>query len=174
MPFFGKAFIGCIAHEHPLGLSGRAADPQLAVVTLSGEVPVAPRVPRRCPDLDHDSRGPAAAGQLPRACTIVDLGARSALRSGELLAALGALGGSTVLTEGGPRLLGVLVADNALDELFLTVSPVLAGRAETSSSGPVAAQELQPARAEQAELVSVRRRASYLFLRYQFRGKETL
>jgi riboflavin biosynthesis pyrimidine reductase len=40
-----------------------------------------------------------------------------------------------VLTEGGPRLLGVLIADYALDELFLTVSPVLAGRAETSRPG---------------------------------------
>jgi riboflavin biosynthesis pyrimidine reductase len=154
---------------------GRAADPQLAVVTLSGEVPVAhPAFRAGALILTTTAGARRLQGQLPRACTIVDLGERSVLRAGELLAALGALGGSTVLTEGGPRLLGVLVADNALDELFLTVSPVLAGRAETSRSGLVAAQELLPARAEQAELVSVRRRASYLFLRYRLRSKETL
>jgi riboflavin biosynthesis pyrimidine reductase len=90
-----------------------------------------------------------------------------------LLAAVQAHGGATVLTEGGPRLLGRLVADDLLDELFLTVSPVLAGRAETSRPGLVAARELLPGRAEQAELVSVRQRGSYLFLRYQLCRKET-
>ena len=72
---------------------------------------------------------------------------------------------ATVLTEGGPRLLGRLVTDDLLDEVFLTVSPVLAGRAETSRPGLVAAQELLPARAtEQAELISVCHRRSYLCL----------
>lgn len=33
-----------------------------------------------------------------------------------------------VLTEGGPRLTASLVAENLLGELFLTLSPVLAGR----------------------------------------------
>jgi riboflavin biosynthesis pyrimidine reductase len=58
-----------------------------------------------------------------------------------------------VLTEGGPRLLG---DDGRLDELFLTVSPVLA-----------AARELLPCR---AELLAVGRLGSYLFLRYAMRG----
>jgi hypothetical protein len=51
-------------------------------------------------------------------------------------------------------------------------SPVLAGRAETSRPGLVAAQELLPARAEPADLVSVRQRDAYLFLRYRLRSKE--
>jgi riboflavin biosynthesis pyrimidine reductase len=71
---------------------------------------------------------------------------------------------ATALTEGGPRLLGRLVTDDLLDEFFLTVSPVLAGRAETSRPGLVAAQELLPARAEEAELISVCHRRSYLCL----------
>jgi riboflavin biosynthesis pyrimidine reductase len=151
---------------------GRAADPQLAVVTLSGEVPSAhPAFAAGAIILTTTAGARRLQGRLPHGCTIVDLGARPTLRPGELLAALGTLGGSTVLTEGGPRLLGVLVADNAVDELFLTVSPVLAGRSEASRSGLVAAQELLPARLEQAELVSVRRRASYLFLRYRLRSK---
>ena len=151
---------------------GRATDPQLAVVTLSGEVPSAhPAFAAGALILTTTAGARRLQGRLPRGCTIVDLGARQTLRSGELLAALGTHGGSSVLTEGGPRLLGMLVADSALDELFLTISPVLAGRAETSRSGLVAAQELLPARVEQAELMSVRRRASYLFLRFQLRSK---
>ena len=71
-----------------------------------------------------------------------------------------------VLTEGGPRLLGQLAAGRLLDGLFLTVSPVLAGRADTSRSGLVAARELLPGRIEPTELLTVRRRGSYLFLRY--------
>jgi riboflavin biosynthesis pyrimidine reductase len=151
---------------------GRATDPQLAVVTLSGEVPTAhPAFRAGAIILTTTAGARRLQGRLPHGCTIVDLGERTTLQSGELLAALGVPGGSMVLTEGGPRLLGVLVADEALDELFLTVSPVLAGRAETSRSGLLAAQELLPARAEQADLMSVRQRASYLFLRYRLRSK---
>ncbi len=153
---------------------GRAADPQLAVVTLSGEIPTAhPALCAGALILTTAAGARRLRGRLPRACTIVDLGDRPTLRSEELLAALRTLGGATVLTEGGPRLLGVLVADDVLDELFLTVSPVLAGRAETSRPGLVAAQELLPARMQQADLVSVRQRASYLFLRYRLRSSET-
>lgn len=153
---------------------GRAADPQLAVVTLSGELPAThPAVRTGALILTTSAGARRLEGRLPRACTIVDLGDRPTLRSGELLAALRTLGGTTVLTEGGPRLVGVLVADQALDELFLTVSPVLAGRAETSRPGLVAAQELLPARTQQADLVSVRLCGSYLFLRYQLRSKQT-
>jgi riboflavin biosynthesis pyrimidine reductase len=153
---------------------GRPADPQLAVVTLSGEVPTGhPAVRAGALILTTTTGARRLEGRLPRACTIVDLGDRPTLRSEELLAALRTLGGATVLTEGGPRLLGALVGDDALDELFLTVSPVLAGRAETARPGLVAAQELLPARTETAELVSVRQCASYLFLRYRLRSKET-
>jgi riboflavin biosynthesis pyrimidine reductase len=153
---------------------GRAADPQLAVVTLSGDVPAGhPALRAGALILTTTTGALRLQGRLPAACTVVDLGDRTTLRSGELLAALRTVGGATVLTEGGPRLLGVLVADNALDELFLTVSPVLAGRAETSRPGLVAAQELLPARTQQADLVSVRQCASYLFLRYRLRSKET-
>jgi riboflavin biosynthesis pyrimidine reductase len=77
-----------------------------------------------------------------------------------------------VRTKGGPRLLGQLVADGLLDELFLTVSPVLAGRADTSRSGLVAARELLSGRAELAGLVSVRQRGSYLLPQYRLHRKE--
>jgi riboflavin biosynthesis pyrimidine reductase len=45
----------------------------------------------------------------------------------EAIAALGRLGYRRILTEGGPSLLGQLAAASLLDELCLTVSPVLTG-----------------------------------------------
>ena len=84
-----------------------------------------------------------------------------------MLAAVRTRGGGMVLTEGGPRLLGQLAADGRLDELFLTVSLVLAGRGDSSRPGLAAARELLPGR---AELLAVGRSGSYLFLRYAMRG----
>ncbi|MEV8064754.1 pyrimidine reductase family protein [Streptomyces sp. NPDC085995] len=51
--------------------------------------------------------------------------------------ALAGLGHTRLLTEGGPRLLGQLVASEVLDELCLTVSPMLtAGDAQRIAGGP--------------------------------------
>jgi len=153
---------------------GRAVDPQLAVVTARGEVPAAhPAVRDGALILTTRAGAGRLRGRLPHGCMVIDLGEHPAVRSVDLLAAVQAHGGATVLTEGGPRLLGGLIADDLLDELFLTVSPVLAGRAQTSRPGLIAAQEQLPSRARQAELVSVRQRGSYLFLRYQLCRKET-
>ncbi|PZR67303.1 MAG: pyrimidine reductase family protein [Solirubrobacterales bacterium] len=68
----------------------------------------------------------------------------------------------SVLCEGGPRLLGTLIADDVLDELFLTLSPLLVG-----GSGPtiVTAAELSGGR--RLELVSALHHEAGLFLRYR-------
>jgi len=112
-------------------------------------------------------------GQLPPACTIIDLGDRPELPPAEVLATARTRGGSMVLTEGGPRLLGQLAVGGLLDELFLTISPVLAGRGDTARPGLIAGLELLPGRREPAELLTVRRHGSCVFLRYAMRGKDT-
>ena len=151
---------------------GRAADPRLAVVTARGDVPAGhPALRGGALILTTTAGARRLHGRLPPGCTILDLGERPALPVADLLAAIRARGGSMVLTEGGPRLLGRLVADGLLDELFLTVSPVLAGRASTLRPGLITALELLPARVVTAELVGVRRHGSYLFLRYTMQGR---
>jgi hypothetical protein len=65
----------------------------------------------------------------------------------DVRAAVSARGHRAMLTEGGPR--------------------VLAGRGRTSRPGLIDGLELLPDRPEWSDLVSVRRRASYLFLRYR-------
>ncbi len=75
-----------------------------------------------------------------------------------------------VLMEGGPRLLGEMLAGGTVDELFLTVAPQVAGR-DTGSDRPgiVAGRTLAPERPAWGELRSARRSGSHLFLRYGFR-----
>jgi len=75
--------------------------------------------------------------------------------------ALGDLGMTRLLTEGGPRLLGQLVAAGVLDELCLTLSPmVAAGDAQRIAGGPSLAVP------ERFELVSLLEDAGFLFGRY--------
>ena len=79
-----------------------------------------------------------------------------------------------LLVEGGPQLLGDFLAEGLLDELFLTLAPQIAGR-DTSSGRPglVTGQRFAPEHPLWGTLVSVKRAASHLFLRYAFETKET-
>ena len=72
-----------------------------------------------------------------------------------------------ILTEGGPRLMGELLQAGAVDELFLTVSPLVLGGGIHESRPPFAAgADLLPDGPLLARLLSVRRSNAYLFLRY--------
>lgn len=73
--------------------------------------------------------------------------------------------------EGGPRLIGELLRAQLLDELLLTLSPVLAGRPSDEGSerrlALVEGAAFSPDALPRASLLSVRRDASHLFLRYR-------
>ncbi|WP_030939896.1 pyrimidine reductase family protein [Streptomyces sp. NRRL S-646] len=76
--------------------------------------------------------------------------------------ALGDLGYTRLLTEGGPRLLGQLVAAGVLDELCLAVSPMLtAGDAQRIAGGPSVAVP------QRFVLASLLEEEGFLFTRYQ-------
>ncbi|MEU6547424.1 pyrimidine reductase family protein [Streptomyces sp. NPDC046859] len=76
--------------------------------------------------------------------------------------ALAGLGHTRLLTEGGPRLLGQLVAAGVLDELCLTISPMLtAGDAQRIAGGPAVAVP------RRFELVSLLEEDGFLFSRYR-------
>ncbi|MEV6318053.1 dihydrofolate reductase family protein [Streptomyces sp. NPDC051776] len=150
---------------------GRAAEPDLVVVTASGDIP-ADHPGLRAGTLIATTRAGARRldGRLPATCTILAVGEGPGLPMADVLDAVRARGHTIVLTEGGPRVIGQLIGDSLLDELFLTVSPLLAGRADTPRSGLVAGLELLPGVHKAAGLISARQRASYLFLRYRLRG----
>jgi riboflavin biosynthesis pyrimidine reductase len=67
-----------------------------------------------------------------------------------------------ILCEGGPTLFGSVLEAGVVDELFLTVSPLFAGRGLPLVEGV----ELLPDRRLAASLAGVRRHGAHLFLRY--------
>jgi riboflavin biosynthesis pyrimidine reductase len=69
-----------------------------------------------------------------------------------------------ILTEGGPSLVGQLLRDRLVDELFLTTSPRLFGR--EASDGRKSLVEGIDLGGRSLDLLSVRRHESHLFLRY--------
>ena len=83
-------------------------------------------------------------------------------------------GHELILSEGGPTTFSALVAAGLVDELFLTTSPLLAGR---TPGGP------RPALVEHAEfladtivegkLLTLKRGGSHLFARYQIAKPKT-
>ncbi len=74
-----------------------------------------------------------------------------------------------VLVEGGPHLMGDFFAEELLNELFLTLSPQVAGRsAQDERPGLVEGKIFAPERPVWGQIVSVKRAASHLFLRYSF------
>ncbi|MYQ38986.1 Pyrimidine reductase, riboflavin biosynthesis [Streptomyces sp. LamerLS-316] len=77
------------------------------------------------------------------------------------VAALAGRGFGRLLTEGGPRLLGQFMAAGVLDELCLTVSPlVTAGDAQRIAGGPALSVP------ERFSLISLLEEAGFLFSRY--------
>lgn len=153
---------------------GRAADPELVVVTARGALPA-----------DHPALQAGALiittaavvrdlrSSFPASCTVLAAGRGPRLSMCEVLDAVHARGHRLLLTEGGPYLVGQLMADGLLDELFLTIAPVPAGRSDAMRPGLIAGQEFLPAHRHSADLVDARRHASYLFLRYRFHHSVT-
>ena len=78
-----------------------------------------------------------------------------------------------ILVEGGPQLMGDFFAEQALDELFLTLAPQIAGReGEVERPGLIMGKRFAPEDPLWGTLVSVKRGESHLFLRYAFKTKE--
>jgi riboflavin biosynthesis pyrimidine reductase len=78
-------------------------------------------------------------------------------------------GHSLILSEGGPTLFGSLLASGLVDELFLTISPLLAGRAVRPRLPRVEGIELLPDTTVGLQLLSARRQENHLFLRHGLR-----
>lgn len=170
-------------HVHPASAASFAAwrdsmglppVPTTVIVTASGDIPT-----------DHpglaDTDIPvvvattlAGASRLARA-ELGDHVVVRAVETGESLTGEDVLrlamedGTRLVLTEGGPRLLGSFVDADLLDELFLTVSPQLVGRAGQARLGLVEGLALPPGEGRWQDLVSIRRSTDHLFLSYRRR-----
>lgn len=145
---------------------GALREPPLVVLTASGDVDAA------APALDGGfivtTRAGEArlSGRAPPSVRVVVVESAHE-RLGAVLELLRAEGLRAVLTEGGPTLVGQLVAEGLLDELFLTSSPKLFGRAD--GDGQKSLLHGVALGGAALELWSARRHGSHLFLRYGLR-----
>jgi riboflavin biosynthesis pyrimidine reductase len=170
------------AHVHPacadifaawrerLGLTAR--HPTTIVVTAGGDLP------REHPGLRDASIPVTVVTTVTGARRVreLDFGPNLEIRVAgdagqvspqDVLAAADEVGARVVLCEGGPRLLGHVMAAGLLDELFLTIAPQFAGRTHTTPRpGLIEGVAFPVAAAPWARLRSVRASADHLFLRY--------
>jgi riboflavin biosynthesis pyrimidine reductase len=107
---------------------------------------------------------------LPHSVQVAAVQPAGALSARAILDAVSAARrGDLTLVEGGPQLMGPFFAEHALDELFLTLAPQIAGRdASVERPGLVAGKRFAPEDPVWGTLVGVKRGGSHLFLRYAF------
>ena len=151
-----------------LGLASRATT---VIVTGSGEV----RLGRRGVD-DPDlpvifATTPAGERRLreqglPPHVTVEVVGSGDRVLPDELASFLNRYRDQVVLSEGGPHLVGSLVAADLVDEIFLTLAPQVIGR-DGDRLALVEGVGFTPAHARWHELASVKRAGDHLFLRYR-------
>jgi riboflavin biosynthesis pyrimidine reductase len=148
-------------------LRGRPERPTVVFVTAGGSFdPTHPVLEEQAIVLTTERAAADIRASVPAAAEVVAVndGAWVDLRQG--LVALRERGHSLILSEGGPNLFASLIASGLVDELFLTVSPLLAGRSTTPRLALVEGLELLPDTPLEARLLSVRRSGGHLFLRY--------
>ena len=145
---------------------GLDASPRVAILTASGSIPHDhPVLADGALVLTTESGAQRLAGRLPDEAELAVLPGEAEVDVRAALALLRERGHRRILSEAGPHVFGSLLEADLVDELFLTVSPLLAGRPDTAI-GLVAGAALLPDRAEPARLRSVRLHGSHLFLHY--------
>jgi riboflavin biosynthesis pyrimidine reductase len=145
---------------------GRQPRPRLIVFTSSGNVDVSHRAIQEGATIITTDRGAdSLRGRMPDSCDVIAMGSER-VDMDRAVAELRERGYATMLTEGGPHLMGELLARGLLDEAFITISPVIAGRDEEARLGMVAGVELLPKLQLWNRLLSARRNGEFLFLRY--------
>jgi riboflavin biosynthesis pyrimidine reductase len=144
---------------------GRTGDPEVVVITRSGRVDTAhPAFAAGAIALTTEAG--ASRLELPPDQVVA---ADDVLNGRTIVAALRDRGHGLILSEGGPHAWGPLLAERLVDELFLTVSPVLTGRIDGDPRlSLVEGTDLVRGGPLEARLLGIRRERDHLFLRYRF------
>src|SRR6195256_6468103 len=108
---------------------GRSREPALVVLTASGKLDFAhPALVKGAIVMTTAAGAKKIGHRLPPTCELIAMGRGKSLDVGKAIDELGSRGLKVLLTEGGPHLMGQLIDEGLLDEAFLTISPVVAGR----------------------------------------------
>ena len=147
---------------------GLAARPLLALVSASGAIDLShPALRHPTLVLTTPAGETRLRGKLPGSARLAVLG-NGLLTMSSVVAALHAEGHRLLLTEGGPTMVGQLISEKLLDELFLTTAPALFGRTEGDGrKALIEGVDLSGAPRSALDLLSARRHGSFLFLRYR-------
>jgi len=143
-------------------------EPLLAVVTRSGALdPSHPALEPGALVFTTERGAARLRGSVPGAAEVLVVDRDGEVDLAAAVAELRARGHGIILSEGGPTIFGSLLDAALADELFLTISPRLAGRSGGDERlGLVEGVSLLPDRGVQGRLLSARRDGDHLFLRY--------
>jgi riboflavin biosynthesis pyrimidine reductase len=149
---------------------GRPPIPELAVITASGKIDVDhPALHTGAVVLTTERGANVLHRRLPYGCKTVVLPGTTAVDPNNAVQALAERGHRLVLSEAGPSIFGSMLAAGLIDELFLTQSPLVAGRPGGSPRlGLIEGVDLLAATRHRVRLTSLRRHGEHLFLRYTF------
>jgi riboflavin biosynthesis pyrimidine reductase len=146
---------------------GKPDRPGVAIVTAGGSFdPTHPILESGAIVLTTVGAASALRAAVPSATEVVAVSDADWVDPAGAVAALHARGLTWILSEGGPALFTSFIASNVVDELFVTVSPLLAGRSGVRRLSLADGAELLPHVRVAGELLSIRRHESHLFLRY--------
>ena len=152
---------------------GRDRKPEVAVLSGHGHIdPSHPLLETGALVLTSQPGAERLRGQLPDATTVLILGESPIIDGRAVADALYNRGHRLILSEAGPHVFGSLLDAHVVDELFLTISPVLAGDAGLGTRlHLVEGADLFPL--HQLEPVSMRRHGRHLFARYRLSDGES-
>jgi riboflavin biosynthesis pyrimidine reductase len=151
-------------------LRGQSERPELAILTGSGAIDVGhAALSRRALILTSKTGAARLRGRVPETTELATLATGRTIDPRLALDALKDRGYRMILFEAGPHTFGAFAVAGLIDELFLTVSPLLTGGSVTTRLSLVEAVE--PARdgVVRGELRSIRRFGGHLFIRYGLR-----
>ena len=142
--------------------------PTLVVVTASGGLPADHPAVAGAVVVTTSSGAREVADRGVRCAEVIDVGEADEVDGGTAIARLRERGHRRILTEGGPSLMGSMLAAGVVEQLFLTISPKLLGGGE--GRPPLTGETDLLETALGGTLLGVRRAGDYLFLRYGLAG----
>ena len=146
---------------------GRTARPELVVLTNRGDLDLThPALQAGALILTTDAGAARLRPLLPVTCRMEVLG-RDSVDVADAVDFLHQAGHHAILSEAGPSVMGQLLAARLVDDLFLTVAPVVAGRGEDSERKAfVEGRLFLPDTRLELDVLGLRRNGQHLFLRY--------
>lgn len=148
---------------------GKGERPEVAFLTASGRLDVEhPALEAGATVLTTPAGARALEGRLPGVSEAIVVNDGELVDLAAAVELLRSRGHEQILSEGGPTVFGLLLEAEVVDELFLTVSPLLAGRSPLSQRlGLIEGLHFLPDTRVAADLEGIRRHGEHLFLRYR-------